>query len=81
MIAQTKAVKEESQPLRHHWFNPNGGEIADLLVGLTEARKTLGVRAAICTCAMSRAIYETTKGFTGFTARWNGTFVSSPAKG
>ena len=25
-----------------HWFEPNGGEIADLLVGLTEARKTWG---------------------------------------
>ena len=25
-----------------HWFEHNGGEIADLLVGLTDARKTWG---------------------------------------
>ena len=24
MIAQTKAVEEESKPLRRHWFEPNG---------------------------------------------------------
>jgi putative transposase len=28
--------------LRRHWFEPIGGEIADLLVGLTDARKTWG---------------------------------------
>ncbi len=28
--------------MRRHWFEPNGGEIADLLVGLTDARKTWG---------------------------------------
>ena len=42
MIAQTKAIEDESKPLRRHWFEPNGGEIADLLVGLTNARKTWG---------------------------------------
>lgn len=28
--------------MRRHWFEPNGGEIADLPVGLTDARKTWG---------------------------------------
>ena len=28
--------------MRRHWFEPNGGEIADLLTGLTDARKTRG---------------------------------------
>ena len=35
-------VARREQAIVRHWFEPNGGEIADLLVGLTEARKTWG---------------------------------------
>ena len=35
-------LRDEKQAIVRHWFEPNGGEIADLLVGLTEARKTWG---------------------------------------
>ena len=47
-------------------------EIADLLVGLTEARKTLGgLGYVFYTFAMSKGVCGTTKEFTGFTANWN----------
>jgi putative transposase len=37
-----RSCAPRSKPLRRHWFEPNGGEIADLLTGLTDARKTWG---------------------------------------
>ena len=35
-------LSDEKQAIVRHWFEHNGGEIADLLVGLTDARKTWG---------------------------------------
>ena len=35
-------LRAEKQAIVRHWFEPNGGEIADLLVGLTDAKKTWG---------------------------------------
>ena len=35
-------LRAEKQAIVRHWFEHNGGEIADLLVGLTDARKTWG---------------------------------------
>ena len=35
-------LKAGKQAIVRHWFEHNGGEIADLLVGLTNARKTWG---------------------------------------
>ena len=35
-------LSDEKQAIVRHWFEHNGGEIADLLVGLTDSRKTWG---------------------------------------
>jgi putative transposase len=35
-------LRAEKQAIVRHWFEPNGGEIVDLLTGLTDARKTWG---------------------------------------
>ena len=36
-------LQVEKQAIVRHWFGPNGGEIADLLVGLMASQKNLGV--------------------------------------
>ena len=41
-IAMVQSCGLTSKSLERHWFEPDGGEIADLLVGLTDARKTWG---------------------------------------
>jgi putative transposase len=46
-------------------------QIADLLVGLTDARKTWGSGCIFCICATSKAIAGTTNGSAGFAANWN----------
>ena len=35
-------LRAATQAIARPWFAPDGGEIADLLVGLTDARKTWG---------------------------------------
>jgi len=40
-------------------------EIADLLTGLTDARKTWGLNLFSCTCATSKGILGTTNAFAG----------------
>ena len=44
-------LRAATQAIARHWFAPDGGEIADLLVGLTNARKTGGSACVFCTCA------------------------------
>ncbi len=46
-------------------------EIADPLVGLTDARKTWGLACVSCICATSKGTHGTTSGSIGSTARWN----------
>ena len=47
-------------------------EIADLLVGLTDARKTSGGSGCVfCTFATSRGTLGTTSASTASTVRWN----------
>ena len=46
-------------------------EIAVLLTGLTDARKTWGLGCVVCICATSRGPHGTTKGFTASTASSN----------
>ena len=47
-------------------------EIADLLVGLTVARKTWGGSACVfCIFAISKVIHGTTNASTGSPARWS----------
>ena len=40
-------LRAEKQAIVRHWFEHNGGEIVDLLVGLTDAKKTPGVLACV----------------------------------
>ena len=45
-------------------------QIADLLVGLTNAKKTWGLACVFCIWAISKGMSGITNGSTGFTANW-----------
>ena len=70
-------LRAEKQAIVRHWFEHNGGEIADLLVGLTDAKKTWGPArpggsaCVFCICAMCRGMSGTTNAFTASTASRN----------
>ena len=54
-------LRAEKQAIVGHWFEHNGGEIVDLLVGLTDAKKTWGFWPVFFgICAMCRGMSGTT---------------------
>ena len=52
--------------MRRHWFEPNGAEIADLLTGLTDARKAWGFGL----CFVHLRNVKGTFGTTNASIRW-----------